>query len=76
MRVGDGNIAGVARRNFEICVDGNGSRSISNFIAAVDVVKVGTDVDETVVTLRGGISEWAVEEEVVVVVVVVVVVGG
>jgi hypothetical protein len=60
MRVGDGNIAGVARRNFEICVDTNGSFAISNKIGSVDVVKVGAGVDETVVMLRGRISEGAV----------------
>ncbi len=54
MRVGDGNIASVARSDFEICVDTNARRSISNRMASVDVVKVGAGVDETVVTLRRG----------------------
>ena len=74
MRVGDGNIAGVARRNFEICVDTNGSTAIINYNASVDVVKVGADVDETIVTLRRMISEVTVV--VVVVVVVLEVVAG
>jgi len=54
MRVCDGNIAGVTRCNFEICVDTNGSKAITWIIVTVDVVKVGADIDETVVTLRGG----------------------
>jgi hypothetical protein len=72
MRVGDGSIAGVARGNFETCVDTNGSFAILNNIATVDAVKVCSYVDETVVTLSGG----EISEEVVVVMVVVVMVVG
>ncbi len=54
MRVCNFNIAGVARSNFEICVDRNGDMTIFKKNASVDVVKVGADVDETIVTLRGG----------------------
>ncbi len=53
MRVREGNITGIARRNFEICVDANESSSVSDDVASIDVVKMGADVDETVVTLRG-----------------------
>ena len=57
MRVGDGDIVVVARRNFEICVDANQSNRILKNMASFDVVKVGAGVDVTVVELRGWMSD-------------------
>jgi hypothetical protein len=65
MRVRDGDIVVVARRNFEICVDANQSNGILKNMASFDVVKVGTGVDVTVVELRGWMSNVAADAVVV-----------
>jgi hypothetical protein len=51
MRVGHFNIAGVAWSNFKPSINTNGSIAIYNYISSIDVVNVGTGVDEALVEL-------------------------
>ena len=53
MRIGNFNVAGIARSNFEPGVNINKSRAISNIIATTDVVSVCDRVNVSVVALRG-----------------------
>ncbi len=51
MRVRHFNIAGVAWSNFKPGIDTNGYTAILNDSLSIDVVKVGTSVDEALVAL-------------------------
>ncbi len=53
MRVGNFNVAGIARSNFEPGVNINESLAISKLIATIDVVSVCDGVNVSVVALRG-----------------------
>ena len=53
MRIGNFNVAGIARSNFEPGVNINKSMAISNIIATIDVVSVCDGVNVPVVALRG-----------------------
>ena len=53
MRIGNFNVAGIARSNFEPGVNINKSLAISNNIATIDVVSVCDRVNVSVVALRG-----------------------
>jgi hypothetical protein len=53
MRIGNFNVAGIARSNFEPGVNINKSTAISKFIATIDVVSVCDRVNEPVVALQG-----------------------
>ena len=53
MRIGNFNVAGIARSNFEPGVNINKSRAISNIIATTDVASVCDGVNVPVVALRG-----------------------
>ena len=53
MRIGNFNVAGIARSNFEPGVNINKSLAISKFIATTDVVSVCDRVNVSVVALRG-----------------------
>ena len=53
MRIGNFNVAGIARSNFEPGVDINKSLAILNYIATIDVVSVCDRVNISVVALRG-----------------------
>ena len=53
MRIGNFNVAGIARSNFEPGVNINESTAISNYIATIDVVSVCDRVNVCVVALRG-----------------------
>ena len=53
MRIGNFNVAGIARSNFEPGVNINQSLAILNNIATIDVVSVCDRVNEPVVALRG-----------------------
>ncbi len=52
MRIGNFNVAGIARSNFEPGVNINKSTAIFNIIATIDVVSVCDRVNEPVVALR------------------------
>ncbi len=58
MRIGNFNVAGIARSNFEPGVNINKSRAIFNYIATIDVVRnfvsVCGDIHIAVVNLKGG----------------------
>ena len=53
MRIGNFNVAGIARSNFKPGVNINKSIAISNYIATTDVVSVCDRVNVSVVALRG-----------------------
>ena len=53
MRIGNFNVAGIARSNFEPGVNINKSTAIINIIATTDVVSVCGGVNVSVVALRG-----------------------
>jgi hypothetical protein len=53
MRIGNFNVAGIARSNFEPGVNINKSFAIMNMIATIDVASVCDRVNEPVVALRG-----------------------
>ena len=53
MRIGNFNVAGIARSNFEPGVNINESLTIPNYIATIDVVNVCDGVNVFVVALRG-----------------------
>ena len=53
MRIGNFNVAGIARSNFEPGVNINKSLAISNMIATTDVASVCDGVNVPVVALRG-----------------------
>ena len=53
MRIGNFNVAGIARSNFEPGVNINESLTIPNNIATIDVVNVCDGVNVSVVALRG-----------------------
>ena len=53
MRIGNFNVAGIARSNFEPGVNINKSIAIVNSIATIDVVSVCDRVNVSVVALRG-----------------------
>ncbi len=53
MRIGNFNVAGIARSNFEPGVNINESLAILNNIATIDVVSVCDGVNVCVVALRG-----------------------
>ena len=53
MGIGNFNVAGIARSNFEPGVNINKSIAISNIIATTDVVSVCDGVNVSVVALRG-----------------------
>ena len=53
MRIGNFNVAGIARSNFEPGVNINKSLAILNIIATTDVVSVCDRVNVSVVALRG-----------------------
>ena len=53
MRIGNFNVAGIARSNFEPSVNIYKSTTILNNIATIDVVSVCDGVNVSVVALRG-----------------------
>ena len=53
MRIGNFNVAGIARSNFEPGVYNNKCVAISKYIATIDVVNVCDGVNVPVVALRG-----------------------
>ena len=53
MRIGNFNVAGIARSNFEPGVNINECLTIPNYIATIDVVNVCDGVNISVVALRG-----------------------
>ena len=57
MRIGNFNVAGIARSNFETGIDGNESLAILKFIATIDVANVCDGVKVPVVALRGEADE-------------------
>ncbi len=54
MRIGNFNVAGIARSNFEPGRNVNGRRSIRDVNPTINVASVGASVNESVVTLRDG----------------------
>ncbi len=57
MRIGNFNVTGIARSNFETSIDVNESLAILKFITTIDVADVCDGVKVPVVALRGEADE-------------------